>query len=716
MSNNVTGNAERRFVIAPHKKNEYETTIDYWLDCATEFDDDINFKELSKLSKKKLFKRLSIPKTDDGRIVIMPYNIHTDLYEYYDNPKKYYSDLYRYIKTLRLVIHNERNSKSVSFTYPDEPDVHEMSLIHFVFNMIAWMPCFILGLHINKDMTFMPRDFNNKEYTKFLNTKIIEPYKDRVTFTELSAILCRMYDMFIIISERYSLDLGLSFSLHDIISKWDNKEIYDINHTKGNKNMQISETEDYFNAQLNRYKEIMKNDPNDNVLKPMLRSGEGCNNKQLREFAINIGYKPDTNGFTVPFVPTTNFITDGLRDPVSSTIDALANRKANILALEIDNSGYLARTFSKCASNIYLNPDPNYICDTKTYYVRTINNAFDLKDMRGRWYLTNKGTLRQLIDSDYDMIGKTLKFRSPVTCASKNGICACCYGHLYNQNKYINIGINSTLLVSEKSYQMTMSAKHVLDTTTQNLSFPEEFYDYFTVDQGFLIKVRYDIEMIENFILKINVMDIHRYNDIQDLADNEYICSFKLHNIEDNTDTEFSDSEQKFLNLSDQLLSIVSAKRKKADYDEDGWISIPLTDIDPDEDLMYVKLKNAEITRNIKSIKSMIEKGKEIEGVETISELLTKLNNMFKSGGVICEGVHVEVLARNLIRDRDNITQVPDYSKENPNYVLTSVHNSILNSSSVVTSLTFERLHQQLGNPLTYEKRGTSALDRLFIE
>ena len=44
MSNNVTGNVERRFVIAPHKKKEYKTTIDRWLDCATEFDDDINFK------------------------------------------------------------------------------------------------------------------------------------------------------------------------------------------------------------------------------------------------------------------------------------------------------------------------------------------------------------------------------------------------------------------------------------------------------------------------------------------------------------------------------------------------------------------------------------------------------------------------------------------------------------------------------------------------
>ena len=79
--------------------------------------------------------------------------------------------------------------------------------------------------------------------------------------------------------------------------------------------------------------------------------------------------------------------------------------------------------------------------------------------MRGRWYLTNHNTLRQLVETDYELIGQTLKFRSPTTCASKHGICATCYGYLYTQNININAGINSSLRLSERTYQNTMSAK-----------------------------------------------------------------------------------------------------------------------------------------------------------------------------------------------------------------------------------------------------------------
>ena len=69
-----------------------------------------------------------------------------------------------------------------------------------------------------------------------------------------------MYDMFIFMTERYGLDLGLSFNIHDFIKKWDDKEIYDLNHTKIPKNMQISQSENYLNDRLTRYVEIMEND------------------------------------------------------------------------------------------------------------------------------------------------------------------------------------------------------------------------------------------------------------------------------------------------------------------------------------------------------------------------------------------------------------------------------------------------------------------------
>src|SRR5699024_3238761 len=92
-------------------------------------------------------------------------------------------------------------------------------------------------------------------------------------------------------------------------------------------------------------------------------------------------------------------------------------------------------------------------------------------------------TYRQLIETDYDMIGKTLDFRSPTTCAGgERGICHTCYGHLASQNTNIHIGISSALKLSESNYQLMMSAKHMLDTQTNLVKFNDEFDDFFTLE------------------------------------------------------------------------------------------------------------------------------------------------------------------------------------------------------------------------------------------
>ena len=706
---------KRRFVNKIEKNDSPKTTIQTWLSSSTIFEDDINFKEIARLSNKEIKRNLFINKTDDGRYIIKSRSCTYDLWYYYNDPKRYYDDLFRLIKTIRSYIHNEEyKPTSVVYTYPKDNTVHQMSLIHFTFNMIMWLPLFILNIDITKETTFMPKVFNNKTYVEFINTKIIEPYKNLTTHNEMSKILAKMYDLFIIISEQYSLDLGISFSLHDLISRWDNPEIYDLNHTEIPSDMQISEAENYLNDRVNRYVDIMTNEEGDNVLKPLLRSGQGANIKQLREFAISVGYKPDINGYTVPYAPKTCFITNGLRKVEDLAQNALGGRKSSVLALCIDSSGYLARTYSKSASNVYLNPDPNYDCGSTNYYEKPIKTKYDLTDMDGRWYVHGK-TLRQLKSTDYELIGQTLKFRSPTTCASKNGICSVCYGKLYSQNVGINIGILAALLVSERSYQNTLSAKHALDTTTNIINLTADFYDYFKLNNGYCVRVRDDLEMPENYVLKINRHSIILDQDIQDLQDNEYITEFVIHNKEEETEIHIEETRRNNLYIAPYLFKIIVEKRKNKDYDSEGWISIPLEKLDCDEDILYAKLQNYELTRPLNEIKSLIEKGKEVSGVNTPSELINKMNELLRNGGVFTNSVHIEVIARNLVRDKNNPTQLPDYTKKNPEFIITSIHNSILNSNSVVTSLTFERIQNQLSNPITYKKNGTSPLDRLCI-
>ena len=706
-------------VYKKNKEYDFSSTIEKWIKASKDEEDFMNIKELSRLTDKQIKKRIHVKKTNNNSLYKISQRRKVwDLSLYYNDPERYYYDTYLLMRNLGNDIHDTYNSFQgyVQFKYPLKCKTYDMSLIHFTFNMIIWLPLFILDIPITKDLTFMDKVFNNKTYINFVNTKIIEPYKHMVTHNEMSKMLAKMYDMFIFMCERYGLDLGISFSIYDFITKWKDPEIYDLNHTKIPKDMQISESENYLNQRLNRYMEIMQNDPEDNVLKPLIRAKQGVSAKQLREFAISGGFKPDLSGNTYPIKPRSNLITDGYRNPTDYVIDAVGGRKAGVLALQIDASGYLARSFSKSVMDLSLHKDPNYDCGSLNYYNKTINDRKDLEDMSGRWYLNEDNNhLVQLISTDYDMVGKTLKFRSPTTCASKNGICATCYGHMYTQNRNINIGLNSSLKLSERNYQNTMSAKHVLSTSTESLNFTEEFNQFFQIIEGYRIALRDDIENPENFLIKINKNLIARDKDIDDMKQNEYIKEFIIYDKENENSILITEETGIHIYLADYLFKDIVQLRKRGKYDDEGWISIEMENIDTEEDLFFVILKNNEITKPLKELKSLIEKGKEIEGVNNISELIDKLNNLMKAGGIHVPSIHIEILARNIVRDKDDILKIPDYSKENPEYVITSIHNSIMHSNSFINSITFERVKQQLSDPTTYRKDGVSPLDNLFV-
>jgi hypothetical protein len=68
---------------------------------------------------------------------------------------------------------------------------------------------------------------------------------------------------------------------------------------------------------------------------------------------------------------------------------------------------------------------------------------------------------------------KKIKVRSPITCESKRGVCAMCYGKNSNgtlHNVGFNVGIESDQTMSEKGVQLILSAKHnVAGQTKSNI-------------------------------------------------------------------------------------------------------------------------------------------------------------------------------------------------------------------------------------------------------
>lgn len=698
--------------------------IKSWFDISKLYDPQLNLEYLSKFSKKKLIKKAKFNMDKDGRFIIGPRKRkYINLEDYYGLPDKYYNDVYFFIYAINDDIINEQCRENyISFIFSEKNDnkIRHMSTIHFVYNMIMWLPYFILNIPIDMDKVFIPEHFTNGSYIDYINDKIIEPYKHLTTHNEMSKILAKMYDLFQRISDLYGLKLGISFSMYDIISKWDNPEIYEINHTEIPSDYQISEMEDFLTSQTKRFMEIFKNldedDPNDS-LKALIRA-EQVNVKQVREFAVNVGTKPDLEGDTYQYAPPpgSNLVVKGIREPVTFNTDAGGGRKSAILALNIDEGGYLARVFGKSCSNLKLCEDPDYDCGSENYYICHIKDKNTLKNMRGRWYLNEKrNTLRQLLDTDYDMIGKVLKFRSPATCAGgEKGICATCYGHLYNQNRDINIGLNSSLKVSESNYQLMMSAKHVLDTKTDHVQFNTEFEDFFNLEAGYRIVLRSDIEDVDTYELWLNINCVYRDKEIDDKEHNEYVEDFIIYDKERKEKIVMADEDNCEVYLANQLFHKFIKKRKDRDYTPKGYIKFNLSEFASEKDMFFLRLKNSELTKPLKELKLLIEKGGDI-GIPTVSELIDKFKSLTEAGGIKTETIHVEILCRNLIRDRNNKIKLPDWSDDNPDYMITSMHNSIFWSSSVINSLTFEKIKIQLKDPLTYKKRGTSFIDPCFI-
>jgi hypothetical protein len=259
-----------------------------------------------------------------------------------------------------------------------------------------------------------------------------------------------------------------------------------------------------------------------------------------------------------------------------------------------------------------------------------------------------------------------------------------------------------------------MSAKNALDTNSKELSFNSIFHTFFKLCDGFRIRLKEDTELLENYFLRINIYQIDKKMKIDNMQGNEYIDSFYIYDKDSNISEEIKEINNNRLYIGDAIFDKIVSKRNNFEYDDEGWTEICLNDISFDHDVFFTQVRSEGIIDNLNEMKSFIEKGSELE-IDSISKLIDKIYMLLRKGGVIAESVHTEILLRNMIRDKNDIIHLPDYSKDEIEYTILSVNRGIQMSDSIITSLTFEKIKDQFRNPLTYKKTGKSLLDVLFL-
>ena len=329
----------------------------------------------------------------------------------------------------------------------------EMEIRHLLSNMILWKPFIEIDKAdiLDESYIFDFADFNIGKLQKYMNEKILKNHDG--DFASKNVAINDICHSITNISHAFCLLMGLGVSLYDIHQiELRNPKAGEIMHGTIDVTKEPDEIEKELAKRTSDLIDIITHDSIMNDMRPLFASGSGIKPAQFKELMVKIGFKADLSGNTIPIMINSSFLMDGLNKPSSYFINAMSGRKASLLSkISISRPGAFAKKLSQAVTSVgYLRND-NESCDTVTTIHYTINDDQFLKMLNGRWYYDSYGNLKQLhYDTDKDLIGKRIEFRSPITCASDSGVCEYCYGHLFETNRSMfSLGVLASLKLTE---------------------------------------------------------------------------------------------------------------------------------------------------------------------------------------------------------------------------------------------------------------------------
>ena len=347
------------------------------------------------------------------------------------------------------------------------------------------------------------------------------------------------------------------------------------------------------------------------------------------------------------------------------------------------------------------------MCDSTAYVEYLIKDETFLELLDKRYYYNTRGEMKLLnYNTDKDLIGKVVQFRSPCTCSSTEGICKYCYGELFiiNENLF-SAGCYAAIKASEKLGQRILSSKHTQSTTSNVLSFNEDFEKIFELTSNEIsLKENVDIDEENLYILLDEV-----FHEEQDDIDYFYVKSFKL--IDDSGKTIYNITEDNTSNmyLTDQLLNLYKKAKDKSK-------PISLESFDTDTSVLFtIEIKNKELTESTKVVQKIFNSNDKF-GARTISEICQVMAENFINIGISHDFVHSESILRSLIRKKSNELEFPDWSRggDHDDYQVLRLNSALFKNPSVLISLSYGDIRRQLISPELYQKTAASHVDSLF--
>lgn len=645
-----------------------------------------------------------------------------DYLESYEKYRIFQTKIYNILKGCYIIPACRDYPIKFKFTN-NSKDEYVLPFRLFVINTILWYPFVELyGMDI-LDSSFILSDPEELPYIEnYLNDKLINTLttyhvKSSKMNYSISEVLFNLRN----ISKDYSIILGLDFSIPMFTKLYsENDRIREIMECHFDENEQPHEIEQKLSSLEKEFIGIISG-MKDNHLGIALRAQTGIKHKQLTEFAISEGLKPDISGRTIPIPIQSSTLIGGANKPSAQYIDATGARKSLIMNKKsMGMAGHFGKTILLTARTVSMSTEVSD-CGTKHLVAYDVLNKTILKKLTGKFYRLTDDPNEELkllnAKTDKDLIGKTIYVRSAATCACKNPnhVCAKCIGMTAVINADISDGISAfeSEEITKVVNQNILSAKHLLSTNSEEIKFNKEFYNFFTIIGGDINPIVTDNQYvnIEDYAIYIDPSDTSKMEEMDDDSlYNNVIESgrFFIRNIKDPSEPDIviQVEGEKEIFITEEASSILKNNHNM----------IYFSDIDDDDKLFEVSIMNNELTKPLYSLMHLLDKqNKEIIN-NTIDFVSNKFLNLVIDAHIGVGAIACELIINRLIRAEEDIYRRPDFSKDilEP-YVILTARKSLEKNSSPLIGIAFQDIKRQLLSNELFEKRTEpSYIDNFF--
>ena len=376
-------------------------------------------------------------------------------------------------------------------------------------------------------------------------------------------------------------------------------------------------------------------------------------------------------------------------------------------------------------SDVVLRKDDE-VCGSVHPIPMILHSKEHVQKLQHRYYkLPHERKYKVMKGNEYDLVGEMIMLKSPITCASEEGICRQCYGELFDINKTLNsAGGLSATRISEPVTQNILSSKHLLATDSETIDFENPHFDDFFFIYANEIMVDYESDAIVGASLRVyaeDVKTIDQYNSDYDV----YLHTFYI-KTESGKVYEFSEASGKELFLSPEISKRVLKEMEKArrkslwDNDEESRtpIDIKISSVDASSSLMVVEINNNELTKPLYDIMDLLNNKKKrmVAGIHTVEDAAQRLLDLLIISEIPADSIHGEMIIRSITRSISDNLKLPDFTRYDAmaDTQLMTIISALTNHPSVAISLSFQYLLSQLESPTTYSKTSTSYLDPFF--